>query len=121
MNAKEFIKPTLLKILIFIFIGIFYLYFAKEDVCGAGFMFAFCYNAYGFPFSYMASGNIDAALGYLKTLFLGKFFIKSGNFLFNYATLFLDILLIYLLSCFISALVKDFKTKSESIINQQQQ
>ena len=111
MNAKEFLKPTFLKLLIFLFIGIFYLYFAREDVCGAGFMFAFCYSAYGFPFSYIVSGNIDTASGYLKTLFLGKFFFKIGSFLLNYVAMLLDILFIYLLSCFISMLINNFGIK----------
>ena len=106
MNAKEFLKPSILKISIFLFIGVFYLYFAKESTCAAGFSFAFCYIEHGFPFSYIISGDIDAASGYLKTLFFGKFFFKSGNFLFNYAALLLDIIFIYLLSCFISRFFK---------------
>ncbi len=110
MNVKEFLKPTILKILIFTFIGAFYLYFARESVCAAGLFFAFCYNAYGFPLYYLVAGNI--APGHVNTLFLGEYFTKSGNFLFNPATLFLDAILIYLLSCFMSLLFKNTKSKN---------
>lgn len=106
MNIKELLKPNLAKILIFLFIGIFYLYFAKEDACGVWSIIAFCYKAYGFPFSYAVSGDIDITSGYIKTLFLGQYFSKYGNFLFNPATLMVDIFFIYILACFISMLIK---------------
>lgn len=112
MDIKKFLRPALLKIFIFACIAVFYLYFAKEEVCGAGLMFSFCYKAYGFPFPYLVSGGVDAASGVLKTSFLGEFFEKSGNFLINYAALFLDILLIYLASCLIYLLVGSIKVKN---------
>lgn len=102
MNAKEFLKPNIFKILTFIFIGIFYLYFAGESVCGVSFLFAFCYKAYGFPFLYLITGDINDVSGYVKTLFLGKYFSKFGNLFFNLAALVLDIVLIYLLACLMS-------------------
>jgi len=104
MNLKEFIKPSIFKIFIFLIIAVFYLYFAKEDACGAGLFFAFCYKAYGFPFSYLVTGNIDAASGHIKTLILGEYFSKSGNFLFNTLALLLDLALIYVLACFLDML-----------------
>ena len=106
MDIGNFLKPTILKIFIFLFISLFYLYFAKESVCGVIFILAFCYSAYGFPFSYLITGNIDAVAGHFKTLFLGENFIKYGSFLFNPAAFFLNIILIYLLSCFIANLIK---------------
>ena len=106
MNLKEFIKPTTLKILIFLIIGVLYLYFAGESVCGASFAFTFCYKAYGFPFSYIVTGNIDTASGYIKTLFLGKYFSNSGNILFNPAALILNLILIYISTCFAPMLFK---------------
>ncbi|MBI3026692.1 hypothetical protein HYY70_01130 [Candidatus Woesearchaeota archaeon] len=114
MYIKNFLKPNLAKILISSFIGIFYLYFAKEDACGVWSIIAFCYKAYGFPFPYAVSGDIDIASGYIKTLFLGQYFIKYGNFLFNPATLIIDIFLIYILACFISMLIKK-SNKSQTI------
>lgn len=107
---KGFLKPNALKIIVFLFIGIFYLYFAGESACGVWSILAFCYKAYGFPFSYIATGDIEIASGYIKNLFLGENFIKSGNLLFNPMTLALDLILIYLLACFISMLVKNIKT-----------
>ncbi|MBI2541555.1 hypothetical protein HYV80_02500 [Candidatus Woesearchaeota archaeon] len=107
MNAKEFLKPNYLKLAIFAFVGVVYLYFAGENVCGAGFSFAFCYKSYGFPFQYLISGQIDAASGFVKSTFLGEFFTKSGEFLVNYIALLLDIAFIYLLSCSISVLVRN--------------
>lgn len=109
MNDKEFLKPSALKIFIFLFIGIFYLYFAGENVSAAGFGFAFYYNAYGFPFLYLVSGDIDKAIGYIKTLPLGDYFSKSGASLFNPVALALNIVLIYLLACFLSLLFKNMK------------
>ena len=114
MNIKELLKPSALKIIVFLFIGTVYLYFARESTCGASFFFAFCYNAYGFPFFYMINGNIDAASDYAKkNLFLGEYFSKSGNSLFNPAAFVLDIVLIYLLACFISVLFKGIMVKPD--------
>ena len=109
MGIREFLKPTLFKFLIFLIISIFYLYFANESVCGIGFMFAFCYKNYGFPFAYLISGDIDNSMGYIKTLPLGQYFYKSGNFLLNPAALLMDILLIYFLACFMDLLFKKQK------------
>ena len=106
MNAKEFLKPNFLKILVFLFVGIFYIYFAKESVCGAGLFFAFCYNAYGFPFSYLITGNFDAAAGHIETLAFGGFFSRMGNYLFNPFAMLLNLVLVYLLSCFMANLFK---------------
>lgn len=101
MNIKEFLKPNTFKISIFLFIGIIYLYFAKESVCAVSFYFAFCYNAYGFPFQYMVAGNIESAYSQIKASFLGEYFNNYGNFLFNPAAFALDLALIYLLACFV--------------------
>ncbi|MBS3105536.1 hypothetical protein J4234_04720 [Candidatus Woesearchaeota archaeon] len=114
MHIKQSLKPNILKISIFLFIGIVYLYFAKESVCAASLFFAFCYNAYGFPFSYLASGNVDAAAGHIKTLSLGGYFSKHGSVLFNPFALFLNLVLIYLLSCFIAYLLKNTKLSIKS-------
>lgn len=113
MNAKEFLKPSVFKVLAFVFIGIFYLYSAGEDACGAGLFFAFCYRAYGFPFLYLVTGQIDNASSYIKTLPLGEYFSKTGNFLFNPAVFLLDIALIYLLACLISILFNKNKSNIE--------
>ena len=91
--------------------AIIFLYLAKENVCGAGLFFAFCYKAHGFPFLYIVTGNIDTAYGYLKTLALGSYFTKSGNFLFNIPAFILDAVLIYLLTCLISILFRKIKIK----------
>lgn len=111
MNAKEFFKPTILKIIIFLFIGVIYLYFAGESACGASLFFAFCYKAYGFPFLYLVTGDVDSSFIYIKTIFLGEYFKKSGNFLFNPEALILDMALIYLLACFISLPFKNVNIK----------
>ena len=111
MNIKEFIKPSILKILLFFAIAILSLYLTKENACGISVFFAFCYNAYGFPFFYAVTGQIDAASGYIKTLPLGSFFSKSGNFLFNAPSLILDAVLIYLLACLISISLEKLKLK----------
>lgn len=104
MGAKNFLKPSILNILIFLFVGVMFLYFGGESVCGVSFFFSFCYSAYGFPFPYMATGDIGTASGYIKTLFLGDYFNKFGNFLFNPAAFLLDIALIYIMACFMAAL-----------------
>lgn len=108
INTKEFLKPAFFKIFIFLFIGIIFLYFAKESTCAAGFYLAFCYEAHGFPFFYAVSGDIDAALGigYPKEMLLGNYFIRRGNSLFNPIAFLLDTALIYVLACFLSPLFK---------------
>ena len=107
MKIKKFLKPTVLKIIIALLVGIIYLYIAGENGCGAGFGFSFCYKAYGFPFLYLVKGNTDIAFNYFKTSFLGEYFTKSGNSLFNPAALISDIILIYLLACFLNLLFKN--------------
>lgn len=111
MIIKEFLKPTFLKIAVFLFMAVIFLYLAKEDVCGAGFFFAFCYKAYGFPLSYVVAGNIDTAFGHIKTLFLGKYFVKYGNLLVNPEALILNIASIYLFACLIDFAIFHSKKK----------
>ncbi|MBI3034860.1 hypothetical protein HYY71_00920 [Candidatus Woesearchaeota archaeon] len=109
MNVKEFLKPSGLKILIFLFIGIVYSYFAKESVCAVSFFFAFCYNAHGFPFQYMITGGIEGASSNANKFFLGEYFGRFGGFLFNPVAFALNLVLVYLLACFISILFKNMK------------
>ncbi len=111
MNLKKFLKPTIFKILVFLFIGVFYLYFAQEDTCAASFYFSFCFNEHGFPFSYIVTGEIDNAMEPVKALFLGDYFKKYDGILFNPAAFILDLILIYLLASFITLLIsKQTKT-----------
>lgn len=112
MDIREFLKPTLFKFLIFLIVSIFYLYFANESICGVGFSFAFCYNSYGFPLAYLISGDLDNSMGHIQTLPFAKFFYKSGGFLFRPTTLLIDILLVYLLACFMALLFRIQKSKS---------
>ena len=111
MNAKNLLKPTPLKIAIFLFLAVFFLYFAKEDVCAVSLFFAVCYNAYGFPLSNLITGNIDGA-AQIQTLFLDKYFAKIDNFLFNPLTFLLDLIFIYLLACSLSMLFNKIKIKT---------
>ena len=111
MKIKELLKPNLLKILIFLFLIIFLLYFAGEKACGVGMTFAFCYKAYGFPFSYLVTGDIDVAYGHIKTIPLGQYFNKYLNLLFNPIAFIVNTILIYLLACFISMLFRNVKFK----------
>lgn len=111
MNVKEFIKPSAFKILVFLFIGVLYLYFAIEDVCAVGLFFAFCYKAYGFPFLYIVAGDVGNAFGHIKTLPFGSYFLKSGNYLLNLVALALDFVLIYLLACVMTMLFSNMKFK----------
>ncbi|MBS3114061.1 hypothetical protein J4448_03090 [Candidatus Woesearchaeota archaeon] len=106
MSARNFLKPSISKILIFLFIGILFLYFANESACGISFFFAFCYKAYGFPLAHLITGDIANSMGYIKTLPFGQFFYKSGNLLFNPAALLIDISLIYLLACLLDSLFR---------------
>ena len=109
MKIKRFFKPSILKISIAISTSILYLYFAKETSCGVGFSYVLCYSLYGIPFPYLTTGGIGIASEEIKELFLGKFFQQYGNFLFNPATLVLDLVFIYLLSCILSLLFKGMK------------
>ena len=111
MNIKEFIKPSIFKTLVFLLITILSLYFTRENACGVSLFFAFCYNAYGFPFLYIVTGQIDTASGYIKTLPLGNYFSQYGNFLFNIPAFLLDVVLIYLAACFIFVLFRKIKFK----------
>lgn len=112
MKIKKLLKPNAFKISVFIFVGIFYLYFAVESICGVSFFFAFCYKAHGFPFPYMVSGDIEAASINIKTSFLGNYFTKQGTFLVNPAVFLLDLVLIYILACFIDILFNKKISKS---------
>lgn len=96
MSIKEFFRPNIPKILIFLFIAIFFLS-AKESVCGAGFLFSFCYKSYGFPFDYLVIGD-PSSVGYVKTLAFGQFFFNAGSLMLNPVTLTIDIILIYALA-----------------------
>jgi len=112
MNVKVLLKPSVLKIVIFSILGIIFLYLASEKACAAGLSFSFCYKAYGFPFHYIATGDVDIAHGYLKTITLGRYFSKYGKFLFNGVALAIDIILIYLIACFVSLPFKNMKLKN---------
>ena len=109
MNVKNFLKPTFFKVIIFLFVGVVYLYFARESVSAAGLSFAFFYTAYGFPFQYLITGDIDKISSIVRELFLGNYFSKYGNFLFNPVAFALDIVLIYLFSCFMEVLFEKVK------------
>jgi len=111
MNVKTLLKPTTLKILMFLSISVFFLYFAREGACGASFFFSFCYNAYGFPFLYLVTGDINDASGYIDTLFLGGYFVKAGKFLLNPLSFMLDLITLYLFSCIVLALFEYVKSK----------
>ncbi len=112
MRIKEFLKPSVFKVIMFLFVGVFYLYLAKEEVSAVGLYFSMNYKTYGFPFSYMVTGNIDAASDYTSTLFLGSYFSKFGKVLLNPAALMLNAISIYLLSCLISMLLFKKELKS---------
>ena len=111
MNLKEFIKPSAFKILASLSIGVLYLYFAVEDVCAVSLFFAFCYKAYGFPFTYLVTGDIDRAIGHIKTLPFGSYFLKSGNHLLNLVALAMDLALIYLLACVMAMMLSNAEVK----------
>lgn len=111
MNFKEFLKPTVLKIFLFLVFVAFFVFIAKEDACGVGLFFAFCYKAYGFPLFYIVTGQIDEASAYLKTLTFGGYFAKFNTFLFNVPAFLFDIVLIYLLACLIYILLRKIKIK----------
>lgn len=110
MKLNKFLKPTILKIAIFLFVGIVYLYLSTESVCGAGLTFVICYKAYGFPFQYLVAGDINSAIDIIKSSPLGNYFNKFEDFLLNPLSLILDLALIYLASCTISFIFeKGFK------------
>ena len=111
MNLKEFLRPTVFKMSAFLLIGSIYLYFAKEDVCAVSFYFGFCYRAYGFPFQYIVTGDIAGASSQITALPFSSYFTKYGSFLLNVPALVLDVILIYLMSCFISILFRKMKFK----------
>jgi len=111
---KNFLKPTVFKAAIFLFVGILYIYFARENVSAAGFGFAFFYTAYGFPFQYLITGNINNISGIVRDLFLGNHFSRHGNFLFNPLAFALDIILIYLFSCFMGVLLGKMKASGKN-------
>ena len=115
MGIKNFLKPSIFKLTIFIFVGIFYLYFIKEGVSAAGFNFAFFYNAYGFPFQYLITGDTSNLSGITNEMFLGNYFTKYGTALINPIALVLNIMLIYLLACIMSMLFAKMKVKSGNI------
>ena len=119
IKISDILKPNIPKILVFLSLGIALLYFVKEDICGVFLFFGFCYKAYGFPLLYILSGNIEVAAGQAKTVFLGKYFIKSGNLLFNPAALILDLALTYLFSClavvFFNYLKKSLRNLKKSL------
>ena len=111
MKIKEFLKPNILNIGIFVLIGIFYLFLAGQKTCGAGYSFDFCYKTTGFPLQYILTGDINSASALIKEIPLGSYFIKSGNALLNPAAFALDVVFIYLLSCFISFLFRNMEIK----------
>ena len=109
MNIKNFLRLTFFKATIFLFVGTVYLYFASESVSAAGLSFAFFYTAYGFPFQYLIIGDIDEISSFADGLFLENYFSKYGNYLFNPVAFALDIILIYLFSCFVGILFDKMK------------
>ena len=111
MNIK-ILKPNVLKAFIFLLIMVVFLYLAVESTCGASLFFTFCYKAYGFPFYYLITGDVDAASDYANSMFLNEYFTKSQDFLLNPASLILDVALMYILACFISTL---FEKKSKNL------
>ena len=111
MNAKDFFKPSFFKIAVFAFFSVIFLYLAKETVSAIGLSFAIFYSAYGFPFQYLITGDIGSLSGIINAIFLGNYFGKYGNFLFNPFAFLLDIVLIYSLSCFISFILRKKKNQ----------
>ncbi|MBI4452517.1 hypothetical protein HY637_03745 [Candidatus Woesearchaeota archaeon] len=111
-KVKEFLKPTILKMVIFIIANAFIFYLSKESVCGVIFYFPFCYNAYGLPLSYAISGDIETAAGHIKTLPLGNYYSKAGSFLLNPSAFVFDMLFAYLAACLIAMLLKTLNFKA---------
>ncbi|MBI1936046.1 hypothetical protein HYS31_06415 [Candidatus Woesearchaeota archaeon] len=109
MGIRKFIKPSIMKLLTFMIISFFYLYIVAESICAVGFFFQFCYKAYGFPFPYLVTGDVDNSSGHIKTFFLGNHFAKFGSFMLNPITAAFDVILIYLLSCLVSTLLKGMR------------
>jgi len=109
MDVKNFLKPTFFKTIVFLSVSVVYLYFASESVSAAGLSFALFYTAYGFPLQYLIAGDIDKISGIVREMFLGNYFGEYGNFLFNPVAFALDIVLIYLFSCFMGVLFDKMK------------
>ncbi len=114
MNIKNFLKPDKFNATIFVFISLIFLYFAHENVSAAGFGFAFFYNAYGFPFQYLITGETSNLSGITSGMFLGNHFAKLGKVLVNPATFIINLILIYLLACAISVLFSKIKNKHKN-------
>lgn len=113
MQLGKLLKPTIFKIIVFLFIGFVYLYLAAESVCGVGLTFVICYKAYGFPFQYLATGDIDSAINIINASTFGSYFNKVGKFLLNPVSLVLDLALIYIASCFISMIFENKLIKKQ--------
>ena len=111
MRIGKLLKPTILKLIVFLFIGLVYLYLAAESVCGVGLTFVICYKAYGFPFQYLATGDVGSAINIINASAFGSYFNKVGKFLLNPVYLALDLALIYLASCLISMIFENKSTK----------
>ena len=95
-------KPTKLQILITAFIILFFGFYVKESICAASIFFAFCINEHGFPFTSMMTGHIGSVpQEILEGRFLGRFFIRKGNILFNPALIFLNIAVYHLFASFL--------------------
>jgi len=114
IKIKEFFRLTKTKIVLMSVIGVISLYGVREVTCGASFFFTFCYKAFGFPFKYLVTGDINVDAGYLRTLALGAGFVGYGNFLFNLISFFINILSIYLAACFIGFLLDMLFLKSNT-------
>ncbi|MBI2651787.1 hypothetical protein HYX01_04910 [Candidatus Woesearchaeota archaeon] len=111
---KDFLKPNKQKIVAFLFIFIAYSYFAKENVCGASFFFAFCYKAYGYPF-FMVTGDINPAFEILRSEPLANYFSKFGNFLFNPFAFIINLALVYLMGCFAAYIYNKLTLKKKPL------
>ena len=105
MKIKEAFRPNAFKAITFIFICFLYLYLAKQSACAVGFGFVLCYNLYGTPFPYLITGDLDIASAELRELFLGSYFSQYETFYFNPATLALNLITVYLISCFVYYLI----------------
>ncbi len=99
MKLKNFFKPTILKLIIFLMLAISTFYIFDERTCGASFFFSFCYTASGFPIFYIVRGDIAAVGSYTESLLLDKFFTNYGNFIFNWISFAIDMAAIYVISC----------------------
>ena len=102
------LNPSISKISISLLIILLASYFSSKTACGVYFLFTFCYMTYGFPFSYIVGGDTGAetTISQVKTLYFGEYFFKAGNLLINPLTLILNLILTYMLSCIIVALLE---------------